>query len=97
MKRDQLEIDGLNKRPDHPVLLECRQVTLLQLILWTRTFHDRHATEENEQVGASKDCLVDSNTSDNFEVFVLQHDLVLQKLVPYCCSGAKNGCEGGLN
>lgn len=77
MKRDQLEIDCLDERPDHPILLERRSVCAVQLILRTRALHDSHTAQEDEEVGTSEDGLISSNASCDLEVFVLQHDLVL--------------------
>ena len=48
MKRNQLEVDSLNERPNHPILLQRIPIRLIQLIFRAGTFHDGHATQEDE-------------------------------------------------
>ena len=48
MKRNQLEVDSLNKRPNHPIFLQRIPIRLIQLIFWAGTFHDGHATQEDK-------------------------------------------------
>jgi len=91
VQRYKLEVDCLNKRPNHPILLQSLGVGALQFIIWTCTLHNSHAAKEYEQVGAGEDYLIGSNTSKDFEILVLQDNVVLQELEPCCCSGPKNG------
>ena len=92
MQRNQLEIDSLYKWPHHPILCKSGPVTLLQLFLGTPTLHDSHTAEEDEQICAGKHCLVETNSCKNFDILVLEDDLILEKLEPRRCSGTKDSC-----
>jgi hypothetical protein len=83
----------LDERPDHPVLCQSGPIALLQLVFRTCSFHDGHAAQEDEQVGAGKERLVASNPGSNFKVLVWEDDLVLQKLEPGGCSWTEDSCE----
>jgi len=85
MQWHQLEVDSLNKWPDHPILLQSSPVCRFQLLLWTRTLHDSHAAKEDKQVGAGEDCLVCCNPSYDLDILVSENDFVLEELEPGCC------------
>jgi hypothetical protein len=91
MQRNQLKINSLNKGPYHPVLCKGGPVTLLQLFLGAPTLHDSHAAEEDEQVCASEHCLVGSNSCKNFNILILEDNLILEKLKPSRCGRTKDG------
>ena len=93
MQWHQLEVDSLNEWPDHPVLLQGSPVCAFQLGLRTRTLHDRHAAEENEEVGAGEEQLVAADASGDLEVLVLEDHLVLQELEPGGCGRAEDCCD----
>jgi hypothetical protein len=63
LKRNELEVHGLNEWPEHPVLGESIPVGRLDLLLRVRTFHDSHRGQEGEQVERSKHGLIKTNTS----------------------------------
>ena len=89
-QRHQFEIDCLNPWPHHPVLLERLDICTLQLIFWTRSFHDSHAAKEKKEVGRCKDALISQDASGNSGIGVLEVDLLLEKFEPCCCAGAKD-------
>ena len=93
MQRNQLEVDSLDERPNHPILCQGSPVALVQLLLWTGTLHDGHAAEEDKQVGAGKDGLICSHSGDDFEVLVGKDDLVLQELEPGRGGWTKDSCR----
>ena len=86
----ELEIDRLDRRPHHPVLLQRVEVCTVQLLLRIRALHDRHAAEEDEQVGAGEDGLVAGDAGRDLGVLVLEHDFVLQELEPGRGCGAED-------
>lgn len=94
LKWYKLKVDSLHEWPNHPILLQSVLVTLVKLVLWTAALHDSHTAEEHEQVGRSKDGLIDGNTSSNLEVLVLQHDLVLEEFEPGGGSWTEDGFGG---
>lgn len=97
VERHQLEVDALNERPYHPVRLQCRPVALIQFILRTRALHDSHTAEEDEQIGAGKDCLVACHPGDDLGILVLQHHFVLQEFEPGRGSGTEDSCATVLS
>jgi hypothetical protein len=92
MQRNQLEIDSLHKGPYHPILCKGGPVTLLQLFLGTPTLHDSHTAEEDEQICAGKHCLVETNSCKDFDILILEDDLILKKLEPRRCGRTKDSC-----
>lgn len=68
LKRDELEVHGLNEWPEHPVLGESVPVCGLDLLLRVRALHDGHGRKEDKQVGRSKDGLIKTNTSKDLHV-----------------------------
>ena len=92
MQRHQLEVHALNERPNHPVRLQRRPVALIQLILRAATFHDGHAAEEDEEVGAGEDGLVAGDAGEDLGVLVLEDDFVLEELEPGRCCWAEDCC-----
>lgn len=77
LERDQLEIDGLNRRPQHPVRLQALEIALLELRLGIRPFHDRHTREKHKKIGGGEDCLIRCHSSRNGQIVVGQIDLLL--------------------
>lgn len=92
MQGNQLEVDGLDEWPNHPILCQGGPVALLQLFLRACTLHDGHTAQEDEQVGASKYSLITSNSGKDFSILVFEDDFVLQELKPSCCSWTENSC-----
>ena len=68
LKRDELEVQSLDKGPEHPVLGKSVPVGGLKLLLGVGSLHDGHGREEHEQVGGSKDGLIKTNTGENLGV-----------------------------
>lgn len=87
---NQLEVDSLNKWPNHPVGGQCSPVGAVELLLRAWPLHNCHAAQETEQVGAGEDGLIGCYSGCNFEVLVGKDDLVLEKLEPSCCSWTKD-------
>jgi hypothetical protein len=96
MQRHKLEINSLNHRPHHPILLQRVPVRAIQLVLRARALHERHAAEEDEEVGAGEDGLVAGDAGDDLGVFVAEDDFVLQEFEPGRCCGSENCCGGLL-
>lgn len=94
MQWNYLEVDSLDKWPDHPILCQGIPVCRLQLRLRTRTLHYSHAAEEDEQVGAGEEKLITSNPRSDLEVFVLENNFVLEELEPGSCCRTKDSCVG---
>ena len=92
VQRNKLEVDCLDERPYHPVLLDRSRVCTLHLLLRAATLHDSHAAKEAEQVCRGEDKLVGSNAGKDLEILVLQDDLVLEELEPCCRSGTEDNC-----
>lgn len=92
MQRNKLEVDHLDKRPNHPIALQGRPVALIQLLLRTRTLHYSHTAEKAEQVCAGEDGLIGSHSSNDFGILVSQHDFVLQELEPGSCCWTEDSC-----
>ena len=90
VKRDQFEVDSLHKWPNHPILLQGSPVCSFQLLLWAGAFHDSHATEEDEEIGASEDSLVGSNAGEDLDVLVSEDNLVLEEFEPGCSRRTEN-------
>ena len=68
LKRNELEVHGLDEWPEHPVLGESVPVGRLDFLLGIRTLHDGHRGQEGEQVERSKDGLIKTNTGKNLSV-----------------------------
>jgi hypothetical protein len=96
VQRDKLEVDCLDERPHHPVLLYSGRICAIQLLLRAATLQDSHAAEEAEQVGGSEEKLIGSDTGSDFEILVLQDDLVLEEFEPCCRSRTEDDCLGRL-
>jgi len=92
-QRHELKIHGLHKRPHHPVLAQRLRVRALQLRLHGRAFHERHAGEEDEEVRAGEEALVEADAGEDFEVFVAEDDGALEEGEPGCCGGPEDRCE----
>jgi hypothetical protein len=90
---DELEIHKLDKWPYHPVLLQGHLVGLVQLLLRARPLHDRHAAQEDKHIGGGKDGLISSNSCNDFEVLVFEHNLVLEKFEPGRSCWTEDGWE----
>lgn len=90
VQRHKLEVDRLNKRPNHPVLLQRIRIRALQLFLRVATLHDRHTAQENKEVRASEDSLVCSDAGEDLQVLVLEHDFVLEEFKPGRCCRAED-------
>lgn len=58
LQGDELEIDHLDKRPDHPVGREGGPVVLLELLGRRGAFHDGHGGEEYADEGGGEEKLV---------------------------------------
>ena len=93
VQRHKLEIDRLDHRPHHPILLQRVPVCAVQLVLRTRALHDRHAAEEDEQVGAGEDDLVAGDAGDDLGALVLEDDFVLEELEPGRGCGSEDSCK----
>jgi len=65
LKRNELEVHGLDEWPEHPVLGQSVPVGGLDLLLRIRTFHDSHRGQEGEQVERGKDGLIKTNASED--------------------------------
>jgi hypothetical protein len=97
MQRHKFKVDSLHKRPNHPILLQRRSICALQLVFGTRSLHNRHTAQENEEIRACEDCLICGDPSDDFEVFVLENDFVLEELEPCGCCWAENSYWGAVS
>jgi hypothetical protein len=92
MKWNQLEVDGLDERPNHPILLQCLPVRAIEFLLRALAFHNSHAAQEDEHVGGREDNLVAGDTCDDFEILVREDDLVLKEFEPGCCGRTEDSC-----
>jgi hypothetical protein len=90
LEGDELEVDGLDSGPDHVVLLDSSAIVCLDLLLGTGSFQHRHDTKEQAQVERSQDTLICCDTGSDFEVLVLQDDLVLEEFEPVGSDGPED-------
>lgn len=90
LEGDELEVDSLNSGPNHVVLLNSSAVVCLDLLFGADSFQHRHDAEEHAQVDRSQDTLICCDTGSNFEVLVLQHDLILEEFEPVGSNGTED-------
>ena len=68
LKRNELEVHGLDEWPEHPVLGESIPVGRLDLLLRVRAFHDSPRGQEGDQVEGSEDGLIKTDTSKDLSI-----------------------------
>lgn len=103
MQWDELEVDELYRRPDHPVLLQANGVCILEPLLRILALHDRHAAQKDKEIGTSEYGLICEDAGDDLEVgLARKDDLTLEKAVPERSTGTEDaatveghaGCAG---
>lgn len=67
LERQEGKVDGLHKRPHHPVGLQGRPPSLLEALLGTVSFHGSHAAEEHANHDGCKQGLVAGNAGKSFD------------------------------
>lgn len=90
LQRHQLEVDRLDSRPHHPILLQRRLICTVQLILRIAPLHVGHATQEEKQIRRSEDSLVDQDASCDRAIDGLEVDAPLEKPVPKSRTGPEH-------
>lgn len=91
LQREKGKVDGLDKRPDHPVGLESGPPGLLEALRGRGALHGGHAAEEDANHGGGKDGLVNEDAGEDFGALVGKGDAAGEKVEPGSGGRSKYG------
>lgn len=94
LQRQEGKVDGLHKRPDHPVGAEGGPPGLLEALLDAGALHGGHAAEEDTNHGRGKDGLVDKDAPEGLDALIGEGDPASEEIEPRCCRGTKDDWLG---
>lgn len=96
LERQERKVDGLNKRPHHPVCLQGRPPGLLEALFGAGALHGGHTAKEHTNHDGSEQALVTGNTGKSLDSGVSEADVARQESKPGGCNGAKDALDPGL-
>ena len=98
LQRHDLEVDHLDKGPDHVVGRQGLAVAAVDLLGGGGALEDGHAAEEDADEGWGEDALVEGDAGEDGAVCGFEVYVALEEFEPGCCGGAEDDFwgRGGL-
>lgn len=94
LERDHLEVDGLDKGPDHVVGGQGGGVVLVELLADGAALEHGHARQEHADEAGGEDALVEGDAGGDGSVGGPEVHVLGQELEPGRGGGAEDGCWG---